>query len=128
MARAYAASGLSTGEKIEFTCSFFLFDFFFFKFKHVESINLQIQQDFKELYPGREDGLISKWDSTKEVLINLLNAEIAKSDEYGRKLLTDLTATDIGIYKKIDICDNFFCYRYIIYYFILIFVFQTKMM
>ncbi|KMQ88400.1 hypothetical protein RF55_12125, partial [Lasius niger] len=56
---------------------------------------LLIQQDFKELYPGREDDLISKWDSTKEVLINLLNAEIAKSDEYGRKLLIDLTATDI---------------------------------
>ncbi|XP_071576808.1 uncharacterized protein [Temnothorax nylanderi] len=57
---------------------------------------LLIQQDFKELYPGREDGLISKWDSTKEVLINLLNAEIAKSDEYGRKLLKDLTVTDTG--------------------------------
>ncbi|XP_071571495.1 uncharacterized protein [Temnothorax nylanderi] len=55
---------------------------------------LLIQQDFKELYPGREDGLISKWDSTKDVLINLLNAEIAKSDEYGRKLLKDLTVTD----------------------------------
>nr|XP_012215648.1 PREDICTED: uncharacterized protein LOC105668052 [Linepithema humile] len=55
---------------------------------------LLIQQDFKELYPGREDGLISKWDSTKEALINLLHAEISKSDEYGRKLLTDLTVTD----------------------------------
>ncbi|XP_026828146.1 uncharacterized protein LOC105286608 isoform X2 [Ooceraea biroi] len=55
---------------------------------------LLIQQDFKELYPGREDGLISKWDSTKEVLINFLNIEIAKSDEYGRKLLTDLSTTD----------------------------------
>jgi len=41
--------------------------------------------------------LISKWDSTKEVLINLLNVEITKSDEYGRKLLTDLTVTDTGI-------------------------------
>lgn len=104
-------------------CSFFFFNFFFlnfffsnffsFKFKYVKSINLQIQQDFKELYPGREDGLISKWDSTKEILIDLLNAEIAKSDEYGRKLLTDLTVTDSGIYETIDICDNFFCYRYI---------------
>ncbi|KYN20117.1 hypothetical protein ALC57_07545, partial [Trachymyrmex cornetzi] len=34
------------------------------------------------------------WDTTKEVLIDLLNAEIAKSDEYGRKLLTDLTAAN----------------------------------
>lgn len=66
---------------------------------------MQIQQDFKELYPGREDGLISKWDSIKEVLIDLLNAEIAKSDEYGRKLLTDLTTANIGIYKK-TICDS----------------------
>jgi len=44
--------------------------------------------------------LISKWDSTKEVLINLFNVEITKSDEYGRKLLIDLTVTDIGIFKK----------------------------
>lgn len=63
----------------------------------MELIGLQIQQDFKELYPGRENGLISKWDSTKEILINLLNVEIAKTDEYGRKLLEDLTITDTGI-------------------------------
>ncbi|XP_011699846.1 PREDICTED: uncharacterized protein LOC105457091 [Wasmannia auropunctata] len=55
---------------------------------------LLIQQDFRELYPGREDGLISKWDTTKKPLINLLKAEISKSDQYGRKLLTDCIATD----------------------------------
>jgi len=68
--------------------------------KSFKFIKLQIHQDFKELYPGKEDGLISKWDSTKEVLINLFNVEITKSDEYGRKLLIDLTVTDIGIFKK----------------------------
>lgn len=62
-------------------------DFFFFKFKYAELINLQIHQDFKDLYPGRETSLISKWDSTKEVLINLFNAEIAKSDVYGGSYL-----------------------------------------
>ncbi|XP_024886201.1 uncharacterized protein LOC112463825 [Temnothorax curvispinosus] len=55
---------------------------------------LLIQQDFKELYPGREDGLMSKWDITKNALIDLLKAEISKSDQYGRKLLTDVIATD----------------------------------
>ncbi|XP_071573280.1 uncharacterized protein [Temnothorax nylanderi] len=55
---------------------------------------LLIQQDFKELYPGREDGLIAKWDSIKDVLIDLLNIEVAQSDEYGKKLLADLTTTE----------------------------------
>lgn len=62
--------------------------------------NLQIQQDFKELYPGREDGLMSKWDITKNALIDLLKAEISKSDQYGRKLLTDVIATDTGINEE----------------------------
>lgn len=86
-------------------CSSF-FSIFFFQIIIV-LIDLQIQQDFKELYPGREDGLISKWDSTKEALINLLHAEVSKSDEYGRKLLTDLTVTDTGIYKKIVLTVKF---------------------
>lgn len=71
------------------------------------NLHWQIQQDFKELYPGKEDGLLSKWDSTKEALIELLNAEISKSDEYGRKLLIDLTDTETGIYKTIVFAIQF---------------------
>lgn len=52
-----------------------------FHFKHAQLTDMQIQQDLKKLYPGREDGLISKWNSSKEVLINFLDTEIAKSDD-----------------------------------------------
>lgn len=44
--------------------------------------------------------MISKWDTTKEALIELLNVEIAKSDEYGKKLFTDLFAIGAGIYEN----------------------------
>lgn len=70
----------------------------------LELTNLQIEQDFKELYPGREDGLISKWDMTKTAVIDLLKTEILKSDQYGRKLLSDLIVTDAGIFLKKHTC------------------------
>lgn len=74
-------------------------------------MDLQIQQDFKELYPGREDALISKWDSIKEVLIDLCNIDISPSDDYGKKLLIDYSVTDQGIYS---IQPNFIFYYYVI--------------
>jgi len=62
--------------------------FLIFSLSNLKSLSNLLNYRFskiKELYPGKKDSLISKWDSTKEVLINL-NVEITKSDEYGRKL------------------------------------------
>ncbi|XP_011859037.1 PREDICTED: uncharacterized protein LOC105556553 [Vollenhovia emeryi] len=48
---------------------------------------LLLNQDFKELFPGREDGLFSKWEIAKELIIELAETEISISDIFGRDLL-----------------------------------------
>lgn len=58
----------------------------FFKFQN-DVLNLtvsffQINQDFDELYPKREAGLITKWDATADFIVELVRRETAKSDSY----------------------------------------------
>lgn len=43
---------------------------------------MQINQDFNELYPGREADLITKWDITADFIVELVRRETAKSDSY----------------------------------------------
>lgn len=56
----------------------------------------QLNQDFKELFPGTEDSLFSKWETARELLIELGDAEIPVSDIYGRDLLRKYKAAPEG--------------------------------
>lgn len=60
-------------------------------------IFFQLNQDFKELYPGKEDSLFSKWETAKELIIALAETEIPASDIYGRHLLRQYHAALEGM-------------------------------
>lgn len=62
----------------------------------------QLHQDFKELYPGKEEGLFSKWETAKELIIELAVTEIPVSDIYGRDLLRQYHAAPEGKYTSFN--------------------------
>ncbi|XP_072746992.1 uncharacterized protein [Anoplolepis gracilipes] len=74
---------------------------------------LLLNQDFKELFSGREEGLLSKWETAKELITELAEIEIPSSDIYGRHLLK----------RYYSFCRQTGCNRII---FITIFVLQTR--
>ncbi|XP_043473400.1 uncharacterized protein LOC122505684 [Leptopilina heterotoma] len=60
-----------------------------------------LNQDFKELYPGREDGLVTKWETSKAFIIDLIKKETSQSDSYTLKQLDDYAKTPEGLQDAI---------------------------
>ncbi|XP_043479151.1 uncharacterized protein LOC122510795 isoform X1 [Leptopilina heterotoma] len=55
-----------------------------------------LDQDFKELFPGKEDGLLARWETRKILIVNLIKKEVAKTDLHTLKLLKDYDAAPEG--------------------------------
>jgi len=69
-------------------------------------IFFQLNQDFKELFPAREESLFLKWEIAKELIIELAETEIFVSDIYGRDLLKQYHAASAGKYTSFNFFLN----------------------
>jgi len=58
-----------------------------------------VAQDFKELFPGRENCLIAQWENHRAPIIKLIRKEVSRNDTASLHLLNSLDATETG--KKI---------------------------
>lgn len=58
-----------------------------------------MEQDFKERFPGKENGLISKWEIAKLDITTLARKECAKTNTDLKEILEDIDKCPEGNFR-----------------------------